>query len=99
MTPPGRDQATIVRWEDPPGPRRETSRRGPRSRYAELAEQLRGNPGRWAVILETPQRGQSALATQIRMGGLTCFTPCGDFDARTIRANGITTIYARYVGD
>lgn len=93
-----REQARIIRWEQPPAQRSGTTRRGPASRYTKLAEQLRANPGRWAVIVETTKHGQSSLATQIRMGGIACFTPCGDFDARAIRTDGITTIYACYVG-
>jgi hypothetical protein len=48
------------------------------------------------VVSETAQSG---IAVQIRQGRLTAFQPAGSFDARCVRANGVLTTYARYVGE
>ena len=94
------DQATILRWEAPPPPKARTrSVSLGHSRYAPIADQLRANPGRWAVVLEGRPGVGTALATHIRMGHMKCFTPAGDFDATMRSIGGRGFVYARFVGD
>lgn len=92
------DQAKVIRWEEPT-PRKRPGPAGQGwSRYAGLAEELRANPGRWALVAERTD-GNHGLATHIRSGQMQCFTPTGDFDAASRCVDGITRVYARYVGD
>lgn len=93
------EQVTVIRWEDPKPSTLKPRTRKPSSRYAGLAEQLRANPGRWAVVLEGRTGSGTALATHIRMGHMMCFTPAGDFDATIRQSFGHAVVYARYVGD
>lgn len=93
------EQATVIRWEKPPPSRRQGSGRGPGGRYDAVADQLRDNPGCWAVIAENVPPGRSALACHIRKGAISAFGPAGDFDAVARRLGDVYTIYARYVGD
>jgi hypothetical protein len=92
-----RQQHKIVRWESPP-PAKGKGSTEPSSAFADIADELRANPGRWAVVKEQPGR-YSGLATHIRMGQMICFTPSGDFEATTRRLGERTVVYARYVGD
>lgn len=94
------EQAAIIRWEDPPPPKAGTrSTSAGHSRYAPIAEGLRANPGRWAVVLEGRPGVGTALATHIRMGHMKCFTPAGDFEATMRSIGGRGLVYARYLGD
>jgi hypothetical protein len=93
-----RDQLAIVRWEKPPPPRFNGGRRPPFSRFQAIAEQLRARRGEWAVVEERPGRARG-LAAHIRMGHMDCFQPAGDFDAVTRHRGGVSTTYARFVGD
>lgn len=90
----------VIRWEQPPAPaqsaRPYTTRR---SKLAPLADELRAQPGQWAVVFEGSAGQATGMATHIRLGQMACFAPSGDFDATTRRSNGVTTTYARYVGD
>jgi hypothetical protein len=94
-----REQATVIRWEDPKPSLQRRERSAPWSRYRAVAAELRTQPGRWAVIDEFPGRNRTTLATHIRRGAIDCFTPAGDFDAVARQVFGHTAIYARYVGD
>jgi hypothetical protein len=93
-----REQAQVIRWEEPPAAKRSGPAGQGWSKYAALAEELRANPGRWALVAERAGT-DGALATHIRSGQMQCFTPTGDFDAAARRVGRITRIYARYVGD
>jgi hypothetical protein len=95
------EPATVLRWEEPPPPKRRTGPResGGHSRFASLAAELRANPGRWAVIYDGPKQHASGMATHIRMGHVICFSPCGDFDAVSRQHGDRGLVYARYVGD
>lgn len=84
-----RADSLIHKWESPPQPgaRRRADRRG----WEPLAEALRANPSRWAMLAYglAPQ-----LAHEIQAGVLAPFRPAGAFEAVTRHG----TIYARYVG-
>lgn len=88
----------LVRWEDPPPPMH-PGHEWTLGTYTALADELRSRPGRWAVIFEGPKSERSALATHVRHGVLTAFTPPGDFDAAARVRDGVRTVYARYVGE
>lgn len=85
-----------IQWEQPRFAGRTRSNRD----YAELAKQLRANPGRWAVVAE---RGDQTTATRIRQGVLKDFRPAGAFEAVTNSIEGEPAhrrkVYARYVGE
>lgn len=91
----------IIRWEDPP-PARNGRGAGGRplgSRWDEVAETLRDEPGRWAVIVEGTAAQASAATARIRLATARCFAPAGTFEAR-VRSDtgGVHTVYARHVG-
>lgn len=84
-----------VRWEEPSP----SNKNGGRSIYwREIADMLRANPGRWALISED---AASVTVTAIKNGKIVAFRG-GGFDAcarnispRTRRGK----IYVRYVGE
>lgn len=80
----------IRMWADPPQPG-ERRLRADRRDWGPLAEALRANPSRWAMLAYglAPQ-----LAHEIQAGVLAPFRPAGAFEAVTRQG----TIYARYVG-
>lgn len=84
-----------IRWEEPPT--RRAGRMG--DKYSEVAEALRANPNKWAVVQTFPLGRQAgSLAFNIRSGLVKAFRPVGAFEA-TARKNGDeTSVYARYVG-
>lgn len=90
--------AKVIRWEDPP-PARTPGKTNPSSRFSELAEELRRQPGMWALVLDGTRGATSGLASTIRGGKTSCFAPAGDFEAVCRAANGKRLVYARYLGD
>jgi hypothetical protein len=92
--------SAVLRWEDPPkseaAERWYTTRR---SKLSPVADALRDQPGRWAVVFEGPHGRATGMATHIRLGQVRCFTPTGDFDATTRRVGATSVVYARYVGE
>lgn len=100
MTTVDERPATLIRREEPPPPaqpaRPYTTRR---SKLTPLADELRARPGEWWVVYEGPVGKATGMATHIRLGQMACFAPSGDFDATTRLSNGVTVVYARYVGD
>lgn len=91
------EQAQIIRWEDPPPTHNSYPRITSFSRYAAVADELRANPGRYAVVAEGAHG--TGLANHIKTGSVRCFTPAGDFDATFRVVNGVGTVYAAYLGD
>lgn len=88
------DAGGILRWEDPPPQRRPPSRHN----WALIAEKLRTNPKRWAVISEGSRAADAALTRQIKSAMIMAFRPAGHFDACSRSTDGKTVTYARYVG-
>lgn len=92
--------SAVIRWEEPPA---EVLKRRPwltrSSKLAPLADELRENPGAWALVYEGTSSGAaSGMATHIRLGQVAAFTPTGDFDAVSQSGNGLARAWARYVG-
>lgn len=79
-------------WENPP-------QKTPVGAYAEIAEALRQNPNRWAVIKTFPvsesKRGWG-FAGSIRSGKLLDFREGFEANARTV--DGQVRVYVRFVG-
>ncbi|WIM97810.1 hypothetical protein ACTOB_001364 [Actinoplanes oblitus] len=100
MTAPAKTAAEIIRWENPPPPAR-PGQHLTGSRWDGVAEILRDERGRWAVVYEGDVNNASSIASVIRMGNVACFRPTGDFEAVSRRSSttGLTTVYARYLGD
>jgi hypothetical protein len=72
-----------ITWEDPP-------RTKPRNDWGKIAETLRANPGKWAVI----ETASTAYCAFIRQGRTKAFQPAGSFEA-TLQNH---KLYARYIG-
>jgi hypothetical protein len=85
----------IVRWEEPP----RGQERFP-SKYQDLADTLRANPGMWAVALEEITRSiANGLCSRSR-NGVNPFGPKGSFEMTVVGPeSGLVKLYARYVGD
>jgi hypothetical protein len=85
---------SVLRWEEPPEKR--SPGRRPTKAWAEVAEELRGRPGVWAVVHEG--QGAHALPGRIKAGA-SGFAPAGAFEA-AVRGSGLSmVVYARYVGE
>lgn len=83
------------RFEDPP-----PAARAPR-RFDEVAQRLKENPGRWAVVAVFDKRTNAgSLSRRITHGLSKCWEPAGDFEGtrRTITKTE-HRVYARYMGD
>lgn len=82
---------TNLKWEDPP--------EAARDRWTSVADELRANPGAWALISE---ESASSLATTIKDGSSAAFRPAGAFETRTSGIPGRpryrVRIWCRYVG-
>jgi len=82
-----------MRFEAPPEPI------GEPGKYVPIAETLRQQPGRWALVFENTHKN---YALWMKQGILKGFDPAGAFEA-TCRAQNQKTgvagqIYARFVG-
>ena len=84
-----------LEWAEPPASRG-VGRKGT-SKYREVAEELRRNPGQWARI----GRFSSATSHVITKGKASVWLPAGSFESVTRnydRATRTSDIYVRYVG-
>lgn len=92
---------TEVKWEaPPPAANGGKSIAASAERHRGLAQQLKDNPGEWAVVgtKETPAlAGQNAY--DIRKANLAAYRPAGSFEAVARTVDGEHRVYARYVGE
>lgn len=90
----------VIRWEDPPHSRNVGNQGGrpPDSQWSALADQLRDEPKRWAVIFEGDRTTAMSVRSKAVEGRSVCFRPRGAFEARVRSWNGTYTVYARYMG-
>jgi hypothetical protein len=66
------------------------------SKYSDIADDLKADPGEWYRIGENLKTG--TLATGINNGKLVAFrTDEGRFEARSRTVNGSVSVWARYV--
>lgn len=86
----------VIRWEEPPPPRNGQRSDSERTPWAVIAQELKGEPGRWAVVHEGGPNPK--LATRIETGLSPWFRPAGTFEATQRQVGPVVTIYARYVG-
>lgn len=96
--------ARILRWEAPSpdlnGAGRQRSNRDRAQMWQPVADELRANPGRWALIHESADAGRRVdLAFRICRGEPKAFAPAGDYEAVTRTRGGGLRVYARYLGD
>lgn len=91
----------VIRWEDPPPCRNSSERSGrpPGSEWNGVAEQLKDERGRWAVVFEGEREQALTVRKFIVEARRVCFRPMGDFEACIRALSGVHTIYARYMGD
>lgn len=94
----------VIRWEEPPSTGRGTAE-AKAEQWRPMAEQLRAEPGKWALVDEGNVHGQTALVGYIRTGRGP-FAPAKSFEAKQrtdpepLRSLAPRTgkVYARYVG-
>jgi hypothetical protein len=88
---------TVIRWETPP-PKRSGWHLQRNPRYVAIADELRGRPNQWALIMTD---GKSGTVGAIKIGKLRAFGPKGSFEARgQLNDDKATyTVWARYVGE
>lgn len=79
-------------FQDPPDDRRNG---GPQVRHLGVAEELRANPGKWALVFTNVAQ---PTVTSIRTGRLKAFSPPGAFEATSRLVDGVVHIWVRYVG-
>lgn len=91
--------------------RRDTSNTGFRARpynhveriteQRKFADDLRENPGKWAIYPGNlnSERSQYSTAGNIRRGLTKAFQPRGAFEARSRRKDGEIKIYVSYKGE
>jgi len=83
-----------VTWKAPPQP----VHKGAKSKWPQIAAQLRERPGEWALIATDVSPSVAANIKAGRLRGMEA----GAFDA-TVRANGYENrrvdVYARFVGE
>jgi predicted alpha/beta superfamily hydrolase len=86
----------ILNWEAPPP---SSGGRKADRHWAEIAEELRGRPGEWALVSDDISH---QAAHNIRAGRLASFRPAGSFEA-TMRdihqPTGRGRMYVRFVGE
>jgi hypothetical protein len=105
-----RKRRKIIRWAEPPAltpeqlaasDHRKGGSRG--SQWDDVADALRGEPGKSAVIASGNRNTISAIAEKVRSGTLACFRPAGAFTTtrRTVHtpAGPVVDLYARFVGE
>jgi hypothetical protein len=99
----GVTQRRIIKWEDPPESSSLCSKPGPGrpagSQWDPIAEALREEPGRWALIFEGEKGAASSLRARIVTASVLCFCPRGAFQAKERVWAGVYSVYARYVGE
>lgn len=94
----------VLKWEDPPYSRHAGSGAGRGGRPADsmwngVAEQLRDERGRWALIYQGERKPAMAVRTFVTEGRRVCFRPVGDFEACMRSWGGVHFVYARYMGE
>lgn len=86
---------TKIKWEEPPLANNTNKKR---TRWSDVAEQLRAKPGSWALVSEAVK--YSVTTTYINKGRITAFEPAGAYEATSRkRPDGSFDVYARYVGE
>lgn len=91
----------VLKWEDPPPSRKSSpaSGRPADSAWNGVAEQLRGERGRWALIFRGDKQGASSVRDFVTEARRICFRPVGDFEACVRSWDGKHYVYARYMGE
>jgi hypothetical protein len=90
----------VIKWIDPPLQRggHAAVARGADD-WSHVAEELRGRPHQWGVIAEFAESGKAqGLSFAIMHGRYVSFIPTCDFEAVSRKQDGVSRVYARYVG-
>jgi hypothetical protein len=86
--------STGLRWADPPATARQSRSS---DRYAAEAAELKANPGRWAVLTEAKTRSAAySVKRGVEKATYQVFAPPGSFEAKTVTANDVTSVYVRF---
>lgn len=84
--------APAIVWADPP-----KQNRGTADAWADEAQALRDNPGKWAIL--AAGRPSPSSSQGFRNGALKAFQPKGAFESRSAKnTSGTYDVYVRYVG-
>jgi hypothetical protein len=90
--------SAVMRWEEPTVLQKQQA-----EKWRAVADELRRNPQKWAVVAEAAATGTGAVSTGIkRATGVyaEAFAPAGTFEATTRTTKpGVVAVYARYVGE
>jgi hypothetical protein len=99
-----KEQRKILRWAEP-DPLPFLPHRGhggpPGSEWDEVADQLRSEPGKSAVVYEGTRNGASSVASIFSRGTLVATRPAGAFEVqrRTAPGTQVVEVFVKYVGD
>jgi hypothetical protein len=86
--------STGLRWADPPATARQSRNS---DRYAAEAAELKANPGKWAVLMEAKTRSSAySVKRGVEKATYPAFSPAGTYEAKTVTANDVTSVYVRY---
>lgn len=85
----------VTKWE---APKRSQAGRPPSADYETLAEDLRKNRGKWALVGENMS---VSIGSHISSGRIHAFRPAGAFEGAIRGKNGSRAqkVFARYVGE
>ena len=88
---------TALEFRDPPPPKKA------RRNWQKIADQLKANPGRWAVVASGPRRSSVAnIASRINRNEYGVFSPVGAYEAvvrESEKTPGRFEAYAQFVGN
>jgi hypothetical protein len=93
-------QLQILRWEEPPPSRQASTAGGPRrgSQFDKVAAELRERRGQSAVIYRGSKARAAGICSRVNAGTVKAFQPAGTFRAVQRSWEGVSEVYAWYVG-
>lgn len=78
--------SSVIRWEAPP--------ERPTDRWTKVADELKENAGKWAVVAENQKN--NTLARNIKQAVYKSFEPAGTFETRSVKNGDTFTVFARF---
>jgi hypothetical protein len=92
----------FVWGEEPPSQTYHSAQSG---EYRKIAQELKTQPGAWAVIATAPEADTKMskrlvnLGAYMRSGSAAAFAPKNAFAATVRKVDGVSKLYARYNGE
>lgn len=91
---------TEVEWADPPKPVKREAVKKVESKWRPVAEKMRQNPGKWALLRKDIPR---VAVYSFRQGRFAYFRPAEDWEFLVVveahHVKGKGDLYGRYVGE